>query len=349
MCGIYGFAKQEQLMTSLERHKLRGMVMDLAYQNQSRGRDGTGLALLSRTGSVVFKEATPSSELLKTERFQKVIRMITESTQICLGHTRLATIGSVKNRHCHPFQTDDYFGVHNGHFMNREELLKEYQKTTNTPVDSEAIFRVLDGESRTGGIVSKLSKMEGDFALGFARKSAPHVLYLVHNSERPLHVAYVTKLKTLFWSSDGDHLKYALVRNHLKASVWEIKTDHLYTADVRNFNGRSNMKKTVCKMESYAWEQNTLWDEDDFHPDREPRLFSYEELDGFGCFQNSGLDERSKIPCAQCRETSEAGKLFYEEMSGQFLCEDCSFDYVYNFEERRNKTREEELHQLEVI
>ena len=31
MCGIYGFAKKEGSLSVLERFKLRGMVMDLAF------------------------------------------------------------------------------------------------------------------------------------------------------------------------------------------------------------------------------------------------------------------------------------------------------------------------------
>lgn len=332
MCGIYGFARQEKIMTALERQKLRGMVIDLAYRNESRGKDGTGIALLSNSEWRIFKEASPSGKLLKTNRFQKMICAITDRTLICLGHTRLATIGSVSNRHCHPFATDHFLGVHNGHFMNREALLERYGKSTETPVDSEAVFRLLDGQSGREAIVSMLTQMEGDFALGFAQQRNANRLYLVRNAERPLHVAYVSKLKTLFWSSDQEHLEYALARNWLKASVWEIQEDYLYVADVRNFNGRSNMKKSACKMPAYEWPQ-TMWDEDDFQPGKEPRLFSYEELSSYGCFEGAGMDEHSKIPCALCRRIVEAGQLFYEEMSGKFLCEDCSFDCFHSYSE----------------
>jgi predicted glutamine amidotransferase len=332
MCGIYGFSRKEGPLTVLERHKLRGVVMDLACRNEVRGRDGTGIALLGSAETVVFKEALPPGKLIKTKRFQKVIRAITDKTQICLGHTRLATIGDVQNKHCHPFVTDHFIGVHNGHFLNRESLLKRYERTTTTPVDSEAIFRVLDGENEIKGMIAKLSQMQGDFAIGFAHRNNPHRLYLIRNAERPIHVSYVPKLKTLLWSSDGEHLEYALARNGFNAAVWELKEDYLYVADVRRFTTRSHLKKTVCKIESFNWLEN--WSEDDFSPVREPRLFSYEELHGFGCFEKIATDEHSKIPCASCNEVVEAGQLFYEEISGKFLCEDCSFDHLYEYEKR---------------
>jgi predicted glutamine amidotransferase len=330
MCGIYGFSRKEGPMSILERHKLRGVVMDLAYRNEARGRDGTGIALLGGSETVVFKEAVPSGQLIKTKRFQKVIRAITDKTQICLGHTRLATIGDVQNKHCHPFVTDHFIGVHNGHFMNRELLLKKYARSAATPVDSEAIFRVLDGEYEVKGMIAKLSQMQGDFAIGFAHREDSNRLYLIRNDERPIHVAYVARLKTLLWSSDDEHLEFALARNGFRAGVWELKKDYLYVADVRNFTTRSNLKKIPCKMEPFTWLEN--WGEEDFVPAREPRFISYDDLRGFGCFEGVARDEHSKIPCASCNEVVEAGQLFYEEISRKFLCEDCSFDHLYDYE-----------------
>lgn len=341
MCGIYGFAKKEGSLSVLERFKLRGVVMDLAFQNEGRGRDGTGIALASPYKWTIFKEAAPSGKLLRTKRFQGMIREITSKTQICLGHTRLATIGDVQNKHCHPFETEDFLGVHNGHFMNREALLKKYSKTAETPVDSEAIFRVLDGESSVKGMVAKLGEMEGDFALGFALKKDPWRLFLIRNNEKPLHVAYVPGLATLFWSSEQEHLEYALARNGLQGSVWAILEDHLYIADVRNFNSKSRMKKIPCKMKSYAGSYQTGWMEDDFHCGRQARFFSFDELEDFGLLDGSGINERSKIQCAVCNQEFSAEEIFYDDMSRMFMCEACSFDSLHSGnEERDGKTAE---------
>lgn len=338
MCGIYGFARKEGSLNILERFRLRGAVMDLAVLNESRGKDGTGIALLSRESWMLFKEATPAGKLIKTKRFQKMIRAVTDKTQVCLGHTRLATIGDVRNSHCHPFESEDFIGVHNGHFMNREALLKKYEKKATTPVDSEAIFRVLDGEKNVKGIVSKLGKMEGDFALGFSFKNDPGRLFLIRNSDRPLHVAYVSRLQTLFWASDAEHLEYALARNGLKGSVWAIKEDHLYVADVRNFARKSHLRKTACKMKSYELPERFL-SEDDFRLARQPNFFSFEDLEGFGFFEGSGINERSKIPCAACRREFETGELYYDEMSRRFLCDACSFDCLDSFERAQSENR----------
>lgn len=337
MCGIYGFARKEAPLDMLERFRLRGVVMDLAFLNESRGKDGTGIALLSRENWMLFKEATSAGKLLKTKRFQKIIRAIGEKTQICIGHTRLATIGDVRNSHCHPFESYDFLGVHNGHFLNREELLKKYGKKSATPVDSEAIFRVLDGEKTMKGLVSKLNEMEGDFALGFFFKNDPYRLFLIRNADRPLHVAYVARFQTLFWASEGSHLEYALARNGLKGSVWPLKENHLYTADVRRFCGKSHIQKTVCWMKSYERPAETLL-EDDFRIGQ-PNLFSFEDLEGFGFFEGSNITEYSKNICSVCRMEFEARQLFYDEMSRRFLCEACSFDYLDAFDCRRSEKK----------
>lgn len=326
MCGIFGFAKSEKLLSPMSEHKLRGAVMDLACLNESRGKDGTGIALMSKSELVVLKEARPASVLFKTRRFQELVREITSRTLMCLGHTRLATVGSVHNNHCHPFVSDDYVGVHNGHFINRENLLNKYQKSVQTPVDSEAIFRVLDGEDRVPGVVARLREMSGDFALGFAHLEDPFQLYLIRNEERPLHVAYVRKLETLLWSSEREHLEFSLLRNDLAAKVYEIKQDHLYCADVRQFNGKSNMKKWGCKIESPRWERWNGASEDDFTLGQ-GSLFDFDDLRSAGYLEGSGITERSKIPCGMCESEIEAVKLFYDEERGEFICETCSCDF----------------------
>ncbi len=349
MCGIYGFAKKEGTMSVLERFKLRGALMDLAYQNETRGKDGTGLVLVSASQWTLFKEATPSGELLKTKRFQGMIREINDKTQLCLGHTRLATIGDVRNKHCHPFVTENFLGVHNGHFLNREELLKKYSKTAETPVDSEAIFRVLDGQLTVKGMVAKLSEMEGDFALGFALKGDPWRLFLIRNNEKPLHVAYVSSLKTLFWSSDSEHLEYALARNGLQGSVWAILEDHLYVADVRCFDSKSRMKKTPCKMKPYEGSLQTGWTEDDFHYSRQSRFFSFDELQDFGLLDGSEMHEHSKIRCVFCDGEFNAEDLFYDDTRGRFLCEACSFESSHSGNPKEQSEKTADLFQLTGI
>lgn len=329
MCGIFGFAKSEKMLSAVGEHQIRGAVMDLACLNESRGKDGTGIALMSKLEMTVLKEARPVGELFKTRRFREMIRRITARTLLCLGHTRLATIGSVHNDHCHPFVSEDYVGVHNGHFINRENLLKKYQKKVQTPVDSEAIFRVLDGERSVSGVVSKLEEMNGDFALGFANIADPFRLYLLRNEERPLHIAYVKRFEALFWSSERRHLEYALVRNDLDAKVHELLTDHLYCVDVREFNGKSNMTKIACRIAPPQWERWYDASEEDFQPGDQPYLFEFEELKGCGFLEGSGITERSKIPCAGCQREIEAGRLYYDDASGQFICEACSCDYEF--------------------
>ena len=328
MCGIFGFAKSEKTLSQLGEHQMRGAVMDLACLNESRGKDGTGIALMSQSEMSVLKEAKPVGELFKTRRFREMIRKITSRTLLCLGHTRLATVGGVHNDHCHPFVSEDFVGVHNGHFLNRENLLKKYQKKVLTPVDSEAIFRVLDGERSISGVVSKLEEMSGDFALGFANLRDPFRLYLLRNEERPLHVAYVKRLEVMFWSSEQRHLEYALVRNELDAKVRELQPDHLYCADVRQFNGKSNMAKHACRIEPPLWERWYEASEEDFQPGVQPYLFDFDELHACGFLEGSGITERSKIPCAGCGKEMEAGKLYYDDGSGQFICEICSCDYT---------------------
>jgi hypothetical protein len=102
--------------------------------------------------------------------------------------------------------------------------------------------------------------------------------------------------------------------------------DHLYIADVRNFNSRSRMKKVPCAMKPFTGLAGAGWGEDDFQYQRPPRFFSFTELQDFGLLDGSGMNERSKIPCAVCDAEFPAEELFYDDMSRRFMCEACSFD-----------------------
>ncbi len=337
MCGIFGFAKAEKSLSRFDLYRLKGMVMDLAYQNEMRGMDGTGIAIISRSSINLFKKAVSVRTLFKTQRFRGVIQAISSSTLVCLGHTRLATVGSIQDSHCHPFISEDFVGTHNGHFVNRESLLKKYQRSVVTEVDSEAIFRVLDGETAAQGIASRLEEMSGDFALSFVGIQNPGILYLIRNDERPLHLAYVTKIRTLFWSSESRHLEFALFRNGFKGRVWEIKRDHLYSADIRDFNGACRLRKLPCRIELPQWRSYSWTSEEDFEPQSAPYLFSYEELESMGFLEEAEIKQHSKIPCTRCGKETGAGELFYDDMSGQFICENCSFDYLDGWENKEEQ------------
>lgn len=341
MCGIFGFAKKETLLSSLERFKLQGSVMDLLALNESRGRDGTGLFLASREESVIFKEAKPAGALLKTKRLRKLIRKISERTTVLLGHTRLATVGSVSSKNCHPFLTKDFAGVHNGYFLNRNLLLEKYKVKQETEVDSEAVFRVLDGAEGREVIAERLTQMAGGFALAFMRRRKPHLLYLIRDEDRPLHVVYLPELWTVLWSSEKRHLEYALARNFLKGVFLEVRENTLYEIDVRDFGKRLAFKKVPCALQSPLAQCAFSDSEDDFTISSNPYLYTYDELRHMGYLEDSGISERSKLACSLCEEQVEAGELYYDEVSGGSFCESCSFDYLSGYE------KEEPIHQTE--
>ena len=77
--------------------------------------------------------------------------------------------------------------------------------------------------------------------------------------------------------------------------------------------------------------------EGDFRTEHGVSLYSFEELQSLGFLEGSEINERSKIPCSCCEIEVEAGRLFYDEMSRRFICEECSFDDAGDWEEKRQK------------
>lgn len=328
MCGIFGFARKEGFCAQLDLFKLQGAVMDLALLNESRGSDGTGLGFLTRDKTHLFKEAASAMSLFNTKRFHKFVRLISSKTMLCIGHTRMATVGEPSHLNCHPFVTEDFVGSHNGNFINYRQMLDRYQKKSESDVDSEAIFRVMDGEAKIPEMVSKLGEMEGDFALAFAVRRNPGQILFLRSDERTLHVSYVPKMRTLFWSSQKDHLDYALRRNHLEGKSWKIEKNYLYQADTGEFGEKLNCKKTACPMKGTMAMMNAFhgrpWGSNRQRSQR--TLFSVEEMEEMGWLDDWGT-QRSGFICGFCSVRSDKSQVFYDETSGKFICEECSFDH----------------------
>ncbi len=333
MCGIFGFVREALPLSGAEKLRLQGVVMDLAFLNETRGQDGTGLLTAAEESMTVFKEARPASELLRTVRMRNVIKKIGADTLIVLGHTRLATVGAISSRNCHPFVSENFAGVHNGHFLNRTELLKRFNTEQKTDVDSEAVFRVLDGASSDREVAERLSMMFGDFALAFMQTDDRKTLYLIRNVERTLYAVYVPKFKTLLWSSEKIHLQYALARNFMKGNFLEIQSNVLYKINVEELSEKCPMRKIPCEMENPMRKSLT---EDDFKVPGNPYLYSFDELRYMGFLEDSNITEKSKLLCSLCKDQVEAGKLFYDEATGGSFCEDCSFDYLTEYEKEES-------------
>ena len=137
MCEVFGISSQEPKKINRELTELFSHSID--HPN------GWGLALLDRDNYSVEKEPVKAatSKYLKARLQEPII------VNTALAHIRLATVGNMEWKNCHPFVGSDKTGrqwtlVHNGTIFEMEEIHK-YSKVQKGETDSECIlFYLLD-------------------------------------------------------------------------------------------------------------------------------------------------------------------------------------------------------------
>lgn len=177
MCGIVGFSGKNSLDTD--------KILYLMYQNSiERGRHSTGF-YSPETG--VKKDAKTPEEFL--------IDNPIPNSNVFIGHVRHATVGAKSKANSHPFEFDNIVGVHNGTLENHWGMLaKRSVSNKNIDVDSQALYKLLDEDSKQDKIVySTLSEFDGAAALLFQDKRNTKLLYAYRNADRPLFCGYIGK------------------------------------------------------------------------------------------------------------------------------------------------------------
>ena len=221
MCGIVAAAG---LLTG-EEEKIFKFLLIL---DTVRGEDSTGIAGVSVNGDVLVSKAVGTPYDLFPLKLTE--RIFTTNNRLLIGHNRYATQGGVTKKNAHPFEFDNVVGVHNGTLKARYGL-----KHNNYPVDSEQLYANIDED----GEKVVIPKVEGAYALVWYDKESAQ-LKVIRNKERPLHYAFSTCGKKVFFASEAWMLGVALNRNNYKhRPIQEIQEDQLYTFDVgvnSNFN-----------------------------------------------------------------------------------------------------------------
>lgn len=225
MCGIFGMVGKD-----IDFQKFR----ILSILNKERGKDSSGMYI---DGNII-RDVVASDSLLKT--------IVTDDEEVkinlCLGHTRKASVGSVTLDNTHPFEIDNIIGAHNGTLTNTEELAKLTGQKFD--VDSKYIFyllSILPAEE-------VVKKLEGSFAMWWIDKTKENKLFLFRKmsplsycmdnniftfSSENYHLNIVTepstKLKDLkdgaLLELDTNSLKYTITQiKGLRKVKYEVKT-----------------------------------------------------------------------------------------------------------------------------
>jgi len=270
MCGIYGIAKSPTPYTNKQLKVVKKVLREMAVDSESRGAHSSGIAKVG-ANTRIYKSLLPSSKFVDTKEYHDAVSSLKTDSYILLGHTRFATEGAIVKSNAHPFRVGDVVGAHNGCVYNISEMQTKLDK--QCPVDSQLIFKSLNDNDN---IQEAVQNFDADFALSFVKKN-PMKLYLTREENRPLYVAYVPSLKTLFYASEDSFVEDALVKNGINdVDVYSLNKNTLYAFDTAKFDDlKTNVEKTKFKYDSrvYHYSLNnyaTSWSQSEKDDEWEP-------------------------------------------------------------------------------
>lgn len=177
MCGIYGFVGNAQ--SGLDKKRFERAIRALIRLSEPRGREATGLAVLTNDKISVYKQPTTPSTMLKSKGFARFLDGCAPSASshhlplpaAVIGHARLVTNGSQAiQENNQPIGVHHIIGVHNGIVTNDQDLAGRYpgvrkSSWVESESDSEVLFGLINHHyERDPDLGSALSRAYGEIA-----------------------------------------------------------------------------------------------------------------------------------------------------------------------------------------
>lgn len=198
MCGLYGV-----IFHKTPDSELRKLVADamhlMAGISSERGTDATGVALVSRDGSVnLYKDTVPSLEMIRRRHWRSLFDKVSPDVLAYIGHTRKRSYGQNSQKNAHPFVFTSPHGVivgtHNGGITNHDSINPMEKKFDCDSANLFAGMSKVDDDAWP----ALLGKLTGAFALVFSRGGN---VYFCRNMSSPLYYATDSKAGITMYSS----------------------------------------------------------------------------------------------------------------------------------------------------
>lgn len=223
MCGIFGTIN---LSDSKKINKLFKLSL-------SRGRDSSGIAVITDKNISVFKLAQPANVFIKNKTTQKLIN----ESKALIGHARMVTNGSMNfNVNNQPVIKDGMVAVHNGIIVNDEELWKKHKNLKRQfQVDTEillSLFRQnIDKEQDLIKSFNKtIKEIEG--AVSTAILFEDQNKLLLYTNTGSLH--YIKTKKYLVFASEKIFLNSLKIKGEIKSL--ELNKPYLFDIKCKKNN-----------------------------------------------------------------------------------------------------------------
>ncbi|MDY7040969.1 MAG: hypothetical protein SVX38_08910 [Chloroflexota bacterium] len=238
MCGLVGVLLYPSSRSDDDWQTIRTLFTRMLISHEERGREAAGLALVQGDGSChTVKKPVTASEFVQSEEYHELLRLSGAGTTCLLGHTRMPTKGSpLSAANNHPLRTAHTVGIHNGTILNDDELFVRLSLPRQGQVDSEIIFRLLDGVnpvSENGRYLAlvrrRVSLLLGYFStLSIDLRHPTQLLVLKHMM--PLCLHYEPDLQALFFNSRYMFLRQAFGRAVI-AEALQAERGYIFDAE----------------------------------------------------------------------------------------------------------------------
>lgn len=189
MCGIAGYFVQHP--DHIRPQAVQALAGNLLRQIESRGRDATGYAFVSRKDNKkthLCKAPIRASDFLKVEGHLLTKPTVSAMPRSMILHTRYATQGSpMDNRNNHPIYSKEsgLCMVHNGWFIDDFATIEQFKLKKDAEVDTETYLRLIEkfyvqGETKTveSGIQQATQNVWGSLACAMVQGGKPEVMWL---------------------------------------------------------------------------------------------------------------------------------------------------------------------------
>ncbi len=146
MCGIYGLIGNPKVF---DKSELKSTIRVMAALSEKRGKEASGIALLSGNTVSYYKQPIRATKMLlkdEVELFFKNIPDTQDNSFAAIGHARLVTNGSqAEYENNQPVITSHCIGIHNGIIINTEHILSVHTDIKPTSqLDTEVLMLLVD-------------------------------------------------------------------------------------------------------------------------------------------------------------------------------------------------------------
>lgn len=238
MCGIFGIVNYSPKLGSDKAKAYGELTKALTKNSQIRGRDASGICLISNDAARVYKDNIEGSSMIGRNKFLNIIKEsnLKNGMRSLIGHTRAQTKGPhIYNVNNHPIVANKVIGVHNGMVINDDSLFRMYKHIISREglVDSEIIFRLIDmyvakGHDLVTATKKTSRELHGSYVCAFIHVDYPDYLTIFSGDYSPdATIDIYNDLKLMVFASTTSILRKSIIESgkRLETNLFEKEPD----------------------------------------------------------------------------------------------------------------------------